>query len=170
MGNTIPDAPESGGRPEAALTPRPIRLLLVGRVRPGKERVVREAQARFPTAAAAEAGIDAIEAFIGSGFYAVAFEFHGDEIQESLAACLNDARMRAFLSSLDSAVEGLPGENWIFGPSDTFHGTAPVESDASQGSVQRSNTGDWPLAASMYRWSAGHAPRTGKKPTGSGTL
>ena len=48
-------------RPEAALTPRPLRLLLVGRVRPGAEPALREVQARFPLDAAAEAGIDAVE-------------------------------------------------------------------------------------------------------------
>jgi hypothetical protein len=56
---------------QAALTPRPLRLLLIGRVKPGAETALRETQARFPCDAAIEAGIEAIEAYIGSGHYAV---------------------------------------------------------------------------------------------------
>src|SRR5262245_6916455 len=81
---------ESGGAPgprqrtDAALTPRPLRLLLIGRVKPGAEPVLREVQARFPLDAAQEAGIDAVEAFIGSGQYAVQLEIGRDDVQQVL--------------------------------------------------------------------------------------
>src|SRR4051812_20390310 len=88
------------GRPFAALTPRPIRLLLVGRVHPGREPAVREAQTRFPTDAAVEAGIDAVEAYIGSGYYALLLESPSDDIQKTLAICLNDQRTKSFFAAL----------------------------------------------------------------------
>ena len=60
-------------RPEAALTPRPLRLLLVGRVRPGAEPALREVQARFPLTQPLRPA-STRRAFIGSGQYAVQLE------------------------------------------------------------------------------------------------
>ena len=151
-------------RPDAALTPRPIRLMLFGRVRPGKEREVREAQARFPEHAAAEAGIAAVEAYIGSGHYAVAFEVDTHDIQHALAMCLNDPRIREFLVSLEPAVEGLPGAGWRFGASDDFH----EGEESGKGRVL--TTANLPLAANMYRWRAGSVPQKGEEPIGGGRL
>ena len=42
-------------QPASALTPRPLRLLLVGRVKPGAEPGLRAIQAQFPVAVAEEA-------------------------------------------------------------------------------------------------------------------
>ena len=67
-------------RHPVALTPRSIRLLIIGRIKQGKESELREVQAHFPHDAANEAGIDAVEAYIGSGFYAVQFEIGRDDI------------------------------------------------------------------------------------------
>jgi hypothetical protein len=152
-------------RPEAALTPRPIRLLLFGRVRPGREREVREAQARFPEHAAAEAGIAAVEAYIGSGHYAVAFEVDTHDTQHALATCFNDPRIRDFLASLEPAVEGLPGTGWRFGASDDFHAG---ETGSPEERVL--TTANLPLAANMYRWRAGSPPQKGEEPHGRGVL
>src|SRR3954462_8315529 len=87
---------EARQRPGAALTPRPLRLLLVGRVKLGQEPRLREVQAQFPIDAAREANIDAIEAFIGSGYYAVQLEIGGNDVQGILAKFLNDPRVRDF--------------------------------------------------------------------------
>src|SRR5262245_59762859 len=102
-------------RSEAALTPRPLRLLLIGRVKPGAEPALRAVQARFPHDAAAEAGIGAIEAFIGSGHYAVQLEIGRDDVQQVLATFLNDPRVRAFRDDLEPVTEGLPGPDYQFG-------------------------------------------------------
>jgi hypothetical protein len=142
-------------RPEAALTPRPIHLLLVGRVKPGAEQALREVQARFPLDAAAEAGIDAVEAFIGSGHYAVQLEIGRNDVQRVLATFLNDPRVRVFRDELDPVTEGLPGPDYRFG-------TAAHE--ASGQTIY--NTGDLHFAAGMYRWRRGQAPQTGDEPQG----
>ncbi len=144
-----------------ALTPRPIRLLIIGRIKPGAEPRLREAQAQFPHDAANEAGIDAIEAYIGSGFYAVQFEISRDDIQHVLAAFFNDDRVRQFRADLESIVDGLPGPDYRFGPADQFH-----PSDAGAASPTVYNTGDLPFAASMYRWRVGEPPQTGQTPHG----
>lgn len=151
-------------RPNAALTPRPIRLLLMGRVKPGAEQALREVQARFPFDAATDAGIDAVEAFVGSGHYAVELEIGADDVQQVLATFFNDARVRAFRDSLDPVVEGLLGPDYRFGAADRFHDTG----SASGQTVY--NTGNLHFAASMYRWRAGEAPQTGPEPLGGATM
>lgn len=140
-------------RSDAALTPRPLRLLLVGRVKPGAEPALRRIQATFPREAAEEAGIDAIEAFIGSGTYAVQLEISRNDVQQVLAAFLNDSRIRAFRDQLEPVTEGLPGPDYQFG------GAA---GDPSSQTVY--NTGDLHFSASMYRWRTGRAPEAGAEP------
>ena len=126
---------------DAALTTRPVRLLLVGRVKPGAEPALRRVQAAFPRAAATEAGIDAVEAFIGSGMYAVQLEIGRDDVQQVLADFFNDPRVHAFRDQLEPVTEGLPGPDYQFG------GAA---ADAAGQTVY--HTGDLHFAASMYRW------------------
>ncbi len=142
-------------RPDAALTPRPLRLLLVGQVKPGAEPTLRRLQAAFPRDAAEEAGIDAVEAFIGSGTYAVQFEISRPDVQQVLAAFLNDPRVRAFRDQIEPVTEGLPGPDYQFG------GAA---GDSSSLTVY--NTGDMHFSASMYRWRAGNSPEAGSEPQG----
>lgn len=134
----------------SALTTRPVRLLLVGRVKPGAEPALRRVQADFPRDAATDAGIDAVEAFIGSGTYAVQLEMGHGDVQQVLAAFLNDPRVRAFRDQLEPVTEGLPGPDYQFG------GAA---SEASDTTIYR--TGDLHFAASMYRWRSGHEAETG---------
>lgn len=148
-------------RRDAALTPRPLRLLVIGRIKPGAEPDLREAQARFPHDAANEAGIDAVEAYIGSGFYAVQLEIGRDDIQHVLSAFFNDDRVRRFRADLEPNVDGLPGPDYRFGPADRFH-----EDEGEAGAATVYNTGDLPFAASMYRWRVGEPPQTGKAPHG----
>jgi hypothetical protein len=133
-------------RQPVALTPRPIRLLIIGRIKQGAETKLREAQARFPHDAANEAGIEAVEAFIGSGFYAVQFEIGRDDIQHVLTTFFNDDRVRRFRADLEPIVDNLPSPDYRFGPADRVH---PGEDDDSVLTVY--NTGDLPFAASMYR-------------------
>jgi hypothetical protein len=153
-------------RPEVALTPRPRRLLLIGRVVAGQEAAVREAQARFPREAAAAAGIAAVEAFIGSGYYAVALEIDADDIQETLAAYFNDPAIQALHAELQPVVEGLPGPGWRYGPADAFHEDGAGSAGDDQGSGPLLGSADLPLAASMYRWRIGETPQTGAVPHG----
>ena len=126
-----------GGRPAregqlAALTPRPLRLLLIGRVKPGAEMALRETQARFPHDAAIEAGIEAIEAYIGSGHYAVELEIGSDDIQHVLATFFNDRRVREFRTEIAPMIEGLPGPDYQFGPADRFHPDASGSADGER--------------------------------------
>lgn len=160
----IADA-ESGAqkrhRPDAALTPRPLRLLLIGRVKPGAEPALREIQARFPVEAAKDAGIDAFEAFIGSGQYAVELEISASDVQQVLAAFFNDPRIREFRDSLEPIVEGLPGPDYRFGAA--YHAS---DDSAGRSSQTVYNTGNLHFAASMYRWRDGASPQTGEEPHG----
>jgi hypothetical protein len=149
---------------QAALTPRPLRLLLIGRVKPGAESALREAQARFPCDAAIEAGIEAIEAYVGSGHYAVELEISADDVQRVLATFFNDHRVREFRSQLDPMVEGLPEPGYQFGPADRFHADVAGAAGAEQPPQTIYNTGDLPFAASMYRWRVGEQPQTGRIP------
>jgi hypothetical protein len=142
-------------RPDAALTPRPLRLLLIGRVKRGAEPALREVHAQFPYAAAAEAGIDAVEAFLGSGHYAVQLEIGRNDVQPVLAAFFNDPRVRAFRDQLAPVTEGLPGPDYRFGAADP---------DAAGQTIY--NTGDLHFAASMARWRKGEAPQAGVEPQG----
>jgi len=82
------------GRTPSGANAAPARLLLVTRVNAGDEVQVRYWQARFPDDAAAEARSDAVEAFIGSGSYAIAFEIGAADAQGMLARFLNDPRAR----------------------------------------------------------------------------
>ena len=154
-------------RPHAALTPRPIRLLLVGNVRPGRERAVREAQTRFPIDAAVETGIDAIEAFIGSGYYALVLESSSQDMQQTLTSCLSDERIKAFFAALAPDVEGIPGPEWSLAPGDRFHMRGATGS-TSDGSDFALGTAALPLAANMYRWRVGQQPEIGDEPHRSG--
>lgn len=147
----------------AALTPRPLRLLLIGRVKPGAEAALRETQARFPCDAAIEAGIEAIEAYIGSGHYAVELEIAGEDVQRILATFFNDRRVREFRNEIAPMVDGLPGPEYQFGPADRFH-AATSDAAGEQPPPTIYNTGDLPLAASMYRWRVGEPPQTGRIP------
>ena len=156
------EADRSTQHPAAALTPRPLRLLLIGRVKPGAERALREVQAEFPLDAAAEAGIDAVEAFVGSGQYAVLIEIGGDDVQQVLSAFLNDPRVRAFRDRLEPVTEGLPGADYRFGAADRAHGP---DAEASSGS-QVFHSGDLHFAASMYRWRTGEQVQAGEEPKG----
>ena len=162
MRKRVPNVQSQSSQSDAALTPRPGRLLLVGRVAPGEETDVRDVQADFPYQAATEAGIDAVEAFIGSGYYAIWLEIDQDDVQEVLAAYLNDPRVRAFHANLQPVVEGLPAVGWVFGPSDPFHDAS--ESEPPPGPVY--GAADLSLAASMYRWRAGEPPMVGVTPEG----
>jgi hypothetical protein len=155
---------QSAREGQAALTPRPLRLLLIGRVKPGAEGALRETQARFPCDAAIEAGIEAIEAYIGSGHYAVELEIGGDDVQHILATFFNDRRVREFRTEIAPMVEGLPEPGYQFGPADRFHAGAPGDADGEQPLQTIFNTGDLPFAASMYRWRVGESPQTGTIP------
>jgi hypothetical protein len=148
----------------AALTPRPLRLLLIGRVKPGAEAALRETQAQFPCDAAIEAGIEAVEAYVGSGHYAVELEIGADDVQRVLATFFNDHRVREFRSQLEPMVEGLPGAEYQFGPADRFHADASGAAGGDQPPQTVYNTGNLPFAASMYRWRVGEQPQTGRIP------
>lgn len=152
----------SSQRPSAALTPRPLRLLLVGRVKPGAERALREIQTEFPVDAATDAGIDAVEAFVGSGQYAVQLEIGRDDVQQVLADFLNDPRVREFRDRLEPVTEGLPGSGYQFGAADHAHGPAAEPPSGAQ----VYHTGDLHFAASMYRWRAGEQVQAGEEPKG----
>lgn len=93
-----PGAPAAGGPGQARRGTRPA---------PGTGHLPREA--------ATEAGIDAVEAFIGSGTYAVQLEIGRDDVQQVLATFLNDPRVRAFRDQLEPVTEGLPGPDYHFG-------------------------------------------------------
>ena len=148
----------------AALTPRPLRLLLIGRVKPGAESALRETQARFPCDAAIEAGIEAVEAYVGSGHYAVELEISADDVQRVLAKFFNDHRVREFRTQLKPMVEGLPEAEYQFGPADRFRADAAWAGGGEQPPQMIYNTGDLPFAASMYRWRVGEQPQTGRIP------
>jgi hypothetical protein len=165
MGTEQGDRAAARDRHEAALTPRPVRLLLIGRVKPGAETALREVQAAFPYEAAAEAGISAAEAYLGSGYYAVGLEIGGADTQAILADFFNDARVRAFRNRLEPVVEGLPGPDFHFGVGDRFHQAAASETGTAAPTAVY-NTGDLPFAASMYRWRAGERPQLGEEPHG----
>jgi hypothetical protein len=160
MSNKDSGANEARQQPGVALTPRPLRLLLVGRVKPGQEPALRQVQARFPIDAAKEANIDAFEAFIGSGYYAVQLEIGGNDVQGILAKFLNDPRVREYRASLEPIVEGLPGPDYLFGAG--FSSQTSTTEDESSHTIY--NTGDLHFAASMYRWRTGEAPQAGDEP------
>jgi hypothetical protein len=102
-----------------------------------------------------EAGIDAVEAFLGSGHYAVQLEIGRNDVQPVLAAFFNDPRVRAFRDQLAPVTEGLPGPDYRFGAADP---------DAAGQTIY--NTGDLHFAAGMARWRRGEAPQAGVEPQG----
>jgi hypothetical protein len=130
---------------------RPRRLLLIGSVETGEEDAVIEAHTRLPADAAAEAGIESVEAFVGSGPYARLLEIDTDDAQEAMGAFLNDARTRAFLASLSPLVSGFPDPDARYAPSDAFHD----EPGAASAAGAAYSSADLPLAASMFRWRQG---------------
>jgi hypothetical protein len=127
---------------------------LIGRVQPGHETGVLEAHERLPYAMADVSGIDAVEAFVGSGYYALLLEIDIDDAQEALASFMNDARVREFYASLQPFVQGLPVPGWQYAPSDAFHHEALTGERANQDATAQPtySSADLPLAASMYRW------------------
>lgn len=153
--------------PIPARTPKPRRLLLVASVKAGNEVQVRYWQARFPVEAAAAAGIDAVEAFVGSGYYAIAFEIGDRDAQRILASYFNDSRVREFHEHLSRFVEGLPKLEGQFGPGDAYHGNAPEGATSGGDASAHYGSGDLGFAAGMYRWRAGEEPQTGDAPRGS---
>ena len=108
----------------AALTPRPLRLLLIGRVKPGAESALREAQGRFPCDAAIEAGIEAVEAYVGSGHYAVELEISADDVQRVLASFSMTTGCASFAPSCNRWWKVCPSRGHQFGPADRFHADA----------------------------------------------
>jgi hypothetical protein len=139
---------------EPEFTTRPRRLLLMGRMQPGQEMAVLEAQLRFPYEAAAGAGINAVEGFVGSGNYALLLEIDGDDAQKALAAFLNDPRVREFHASLRPYVSGLPLPGQQYVGSDLAHERAAAGEARGTPSDPFYSSADLPLAASIYRWSS----------------
>src|SRR4029078_725921 len=119
------------------------------------EPMLREVHAQFPYDAAAEAGIDAVEAFLGSGHYAVQLEIGRNDVQPVLAAFFNDPRVRAFRDPLARVTEGLPGPDYRFGAADP---------NAAGQTIY--NTGDLHFAAGMARLRRGEAAQAGVEAQG----
>jgi hypothetical protein len=152
-------------RPLSALTPRPVRLLLVGKVRLGREGVVREVQTRFPIDVAAQWGVEAVEAFVGSGYYALVFESSSSDLQRALMSFFDDDRVKAFFADLEPDVEDLPGPEWRLTSGHRFHQDGAASSTSFEtGSTL--GTAALPLAANMYRWRVGQPPEIGDEPHG----
>ncbi len=149
--------------PVPARTPRPRRLLMVARVEAGHEVQVRYWQARFPHEAAQASGIDAVEAFVGSGYYALSLETRDEDVQHALSAFFNDPVVRAFFGHLGDFVDGLPDPKLRFGAADDFHGDRDRAGGDSD-DCEHYTTSDLPLAAGMYRWRAGSEPSAGDEP------
>lgn len=151
--------------PASARTPFPRRLLLIGTVKEGEEVQVRYWQARYPVEAAASAGVDAVEAFIGSGYYAISLEIAAADMQRVLAAYFNDARIREFHDHLSQFVDGLPTREEHYATADRFHDETPAGAgESDQGLDEEISSAELPFAASMYRWVNGEEARTGEDP------
>ncbi len=136
---------------------------MMARVEPGHEVQVRYWQARFPHEAAQAAGIDAVEAFVGSGYYALSLEMRDEDVQRALSAFFNHPIVRAFFGHLGEFVEGLPDPEQRFGAADDVPGDADrTRIGADDGAPYA--TADLPLASGMYRWRAGSGPSTGNEP------
>lgn len=127
---------------------RPRRLLLIGNVQTGQEDAVIEAHQRLPAEASGEAGIASVEAFVGSGHYALLLEIDTDDAQDALETFLNDPRMQTFLAALNPLVSGFPSPGARYATSDAFHD----ESGEAHAAGAAYSSADLPLAASMYRW------------------
>lgn len=136
---------------EPEFTTRPRRLLMIGRVRPGQETAVLEAQLHYPVEAAARAAIERVEGFVGSGHYALLLEIDGDNAQQALTTYLNDPEVRAFHASLRPMVEGLPGPDAAYVPG-PFHAFTSTASVARSPDGPAYSSGHMSLAASMFRW------------------
>lgn len=149
MGTTTQDRERRGQAPDAAYTTRPRRLLLIGRVIPGQEVALLDAHKRLSVEAAERAGIDAVEAFVGSGHYALLLEIEDENAQDVLAAYFNDPAARAFRAELQQMVSGFPGPDWEYVPADDFHAAAERLA-AAEGPAYSS--ADLPVAASVFHW------------------
>lgn len=137
---------------DSAFTTRPRRLLMIGRVQPGREQQLLDAHGRLPSEAAASAGIDAIEAFVGSGHYALLLEIEGDRPQDALAAYLNDPGVREFRAAVQPLVSGLPGPDWDYVASEHRLDAVVGNQSGSVADGPAYSSADLPLAASIYHW------------------
>jgi hypothetical protein len=137
---------------DPAFTTRPRRLLMIGRIQPGREQQLLDAHGRLPSDVAARAGIDVIEAFVGSGHYALLLEIEGENAQEALAAYFNDSEVREFLAALRPLVSGLPGADWQYVATDLLSPAAVEGAILGETAGQSYSSADLPLAASIYRW------------------
>lgn len=137
---------------DPAFTTRPRRLLMIGRIQPGREQQLLDAHGRLPSEIAAKAGIDVIEAFVGSGHYALLLEIEGENAQEALATYFNDPQVREFHDALRPLVSGLPGPDWRYVATDLL--AQPADAGSPLGAVagQAYSSAALPLAASIYRW------------------
>ena len=151
MATVGPENRSRQGQAEPEFTTRPRRLLMIGRMDPGHEQEILEAQLHFPIEVAAEAGIETIEAFVGSGHYALLLEIDGDDTQAAFARYLNDPRIRQFHASLLPLVEGLPGPDWRYVTPGPFR----QRDDSGVADGPAYSSANLPLAASVYRWGRG---------------
>jgi hypothetical protein len=146
---------------EPEFTTRPRRLLMIGRMDLGHELAILEAQLHYPAEVAVEAGIEVVEAFVGSGYYALLLEIDGEDAQEALEKYLNDPRIRAFHGSLRPFVEGLPGPDWQFVVPDPLRARLSLGQQEQPLDGPAYSSAHLALAASMYRWSRGGAEAGG---------
>lgn len=137
---------------DPAFTTRPRRLLIIGRVQPGHEQELLDAHGSLPSDIAIDAGIGAIEAFVGSGHYGLLLEIDGENAQDAMAAYLNDPRVREFRALIQPLVTGLPGPEWEYVPSDPFHQATNAPGARSDGDGPAYSSADLPLAASIFHW------------------
>jgi hypothetical protein len=148
----VMDSTRQGASFDAAFTTRPRRLLMVGRIQPGREVEILDLQQRLPFEAAANAGIDAVEAFVGSGHYAVLLEIDADDAQSALAAFMNDPRVQEFHATLQPLVSGFPSPDWQYAASDRFHPEEAIDGATLAATGPAYSSADLPLAASVVRW------------------
>lgn len=121
------------------------RIAYVARVKHGREPECREVQQHMPVGGMKRLGITCMDAFVGSGFYLLVFEFHdhGQDFQSFFQRFSSDPGMRGFFDKLAPYVEGLPGPN--FSPADQFHAVG-------RGSPGGETSAKLPLAAHSYHW------------------
>ncbi len=153
------------GHAAVAATPHPRRFVQIARVRPGAESEVRYWQARFPAAAAEAAGLTAVEAFIGSGYYVVLYELcEGDtaadasDFQAVFARYMNDPAVREHHRYLARFLEDFPAPAAGYSPGDAFHTTGTATPPTRPGGSEVLSSGALQLAAGMFRWRGGTGP------------